>query len=376
MKNNKEIPDFFIKNFISADNWYCQLKNRITNINKISRFIELTLEEKRGLLHTKFNFAIPEYLIGLMDSSSSNCPIRKQFIPTIDEIKITPEELNYSNIQKETSLKEENSTNKIPFGLIHNYLDRAILLLTDQCAAYCRFCSSKNFVGKNNWTLTHGEFGLVVRYLKAHPEIRQVILSGGDPLVLSDEKLNFFLSNLKKIQHISIIRIETRIPVVLPHRITHKLCEILKKYSPIYISILFNHPKEINDYTKYVCNMLVDSGVVLLSNTVLLKGINDKAQILSELFYELLKIRVRPYNLFQCDIVEGTSHFRTSFSCGMRLIKQLRSSLSGLAVPNFIIKVPNHGKIPISPQCFISKTKDSVILKDLEEKVVVYPETK
>lgn len=373
MRNNKNFVDFFNKNFISSNNWFYHFKNRITNFSKLNRFLDLTLEEKRGLLHTKFPFAITEYLINLIDSPNS-CPIRKQFIPTIDEIRTTPEELNYSLQKENTSFVE--SKEKLPFGLIHRYPDRVILLLTDQCASYCRFCSNRNFVGKNNWTMTHGEFGLVIRYLKNHPEVKQVILSGGDPLVLSDEKINFFLANLRKINNVSIIRIETRIPIVLPHRITYKLCEIFKKYSPIYINILFNHPKEINEWTKYVCNVLSDNGVVLLANTVLLKGINDKVQILSELFYELLKIRVRPYYLFQCDVVEGTSHFRTSFSYSVKIIKQLKSSISGLAVPNFIINIPNHGKIPISPQCFISKTKDSVILKDLDENMIVYPETK
>ncbi|MEN3014089.1 MAG: KamA family radical SAM protein [Endomicrobiia bacterium] len=372
MKNN---IDFFVKNFFSSSNWYFYFKNRITSINKLERFLDLTLEEKRGLIHTKFPFAITEYLLGLMDNNSPNCPIRKQFIPIIDEIRTTPEELSFCSMNKD-NLQNDNSKEIKPFGLIHKYSDRAILFLTDLCASYCRFCSKKHYVGKNNWIMTNGEFGFIKKYLEDHSEIKQVILSGGDPLILSDEKINFFLSHLRKIPHISIIRIETRVPIVLPHRVTHKLCEIFKKYKPIYMCILFNHPKEINEWTKYVCEMLADNGVVLLSNTVLLKGINDKVQILSELFYELLKIRVRPYSLFQCDIVEGNSHFRVSFSTVMKILKQLKSLVSGLAVPDFIINVPNHGKIYISPQCFISKTKDSVILKDLEEKIVVYPETK
>ncbi|MCX7957065.1 MAG: KamA family radical SAM protein [Endomicrobia bacterium] len=372
--NIKKVESIINRYFLISTNWFQQVKNKIESIDKLNQLIELTLEEQRGLLHSRFNFAITPYLLNIIDSESSECPIRKQFIPTVDEVKTTPEDLSYIISQKKDTLTPYND--KVPFGIIHKYRDRVILLLTDQCASYCRFCSKKDFVGKNNWVMTNGEFGLVLNYLKEHKEVKQIILSGGDPLILSDEKLNFFLSKIKKLEHISIVRIETRIPVVLPQRITQKLCEILSKYSPIYINITFNHPKEITNLTEHVCNMLANYGIVLFSNTVLLKNINDRVNTLTELFYRLLKIKVVPKYLFQCDVVEGTSHFRVPISVGLKILKQIKNDISNIAVPEYVVNVNNYCKITIGPQCFISKTKNSVIIKNLDEKVFVYPDNK
>lgn len=351
-------------------NWYSQFKNRIKDFKKITHLLHFTLEEQRGFIHTKFSFAITPYLLKIIDPQDETCPIRRQFIPTIDEIKTLPEEINQSNY---FSNDVEAVSEVLPLKTTRRYLDTLTIFLTDQCAAYCRFCSNKHFVGKHETSLTYGEFGLIINYLKEHPEITQVILSGGDPLTLADEKLEFYLSQLRKIQHISVIVIETRIPVVLPFRITEKLCNIFKKYQPIFLNITFNHPKEITEYTKHACELLVENGVVLLSSTVLLKNINDKIQILTQLFYQLLKLRVKPYQILQCDIVEGTSHFRTSLSTGIKLVKQLRNTISWVAIPEFVVNIAG-SKVVIAPQSVISKTRGSVILKDFEDKVFVYPE--
>ncbi len=355
-----------------SQNWFLQLKNKISNYNKLSRELYLTIEEQRGLLHTKFKFAVTPYLLSLIDPNNEHCPIRKQFIPTIDEIKILPEELSTQKIQNDTS---KNEVLVLP-EIVHRYADRITILLTDQCAAYCRFCSYKNFVGKNESEITNNELHLVIKYLKQHTEINHVILSGGDPLTLSDEKLEFVLKHLRQIPHVSVIRIETRIPVVLPQRITTKLCNILKKYQPVYLNIMVNHPKELNDYTEYVCNILSDHGIPLSSNTVLLKGINDKVQILAELFNKLLKLRIRPYQMLQCAIVEGTSHFRVAVSVGIKIIKQLRSLISWFAIPNFVVHTTQNSKVVIEPQVVISKTRSSVMIKDFNDNIFIYPEIK
>jgi len=353
-------------------NWFIQLKNRISDYHKLIREINLTIEEQRGLLHTKFKFAVTNYLLSIIDKNDPNCPIRKQFIPTINEIKILPEELTTQKIQSDN--KKNNPF--LPPEVIHFYPDRITILLTNRCAAYCRFCSFKNFVGKEEYEITNNEFQFVLRYLKQHQEINHVILSGGDPLTLSDEKLEYILKHLRQISHIFVIRIETRIPIVLPQRITSKLCNILKKYQPIYLNIMVNHPKELNSYTEYVCHQLCENGIVLSSNTVLLKGINDKVQILTELFNKLLRLRIRPYQLLQCDIVEGTSHFRTPFSVGVKIIRQLRSQISWFAIPNLVVHTTEMSKSIVEPSTIISKTRNSVIIKDFNDNIFVYPEIK
>ncbi len=348
--------------------WHWQLRNKIKNLEHLSKHLNLTTEEQRGIVHTKFKFSITPYLLSIMDKENENCPIRKQFIPTIDEIKVTPEEM------LDPCAEDENMPTT---GLIHRYPDRVLLILTDHCASYCRFCTRKRLVGQQEHTMSTGEFFLALDYIKKHPQIRDVLLSGGDPLTLSDEKLEFYLKNIRKINHIEIIRIGTRIPVSLPQRITPKLCNMLKKYNPLFINLHINHPKELATQTKSACNLLADAGFPLGSQTVLLKGINDKQNILTSLFHEMLKLRIRPYYLYQCDIAKGTSHFRTHVSFGLKVIENLRGFTSGIAIPTFVIDTPGGGgKIPLSPDYVISKSRNSIIVKNYEQKVFVYPEIK
>jgi lysine 2,3-aminomutase len=350
------------------NDWHWQLRNKIKSIDVVSKFINLTTEEQRGLIYSKFKFGITPYLLSIIEKDNPDCPIRKQFIPTISEIKSTQEELL-------DPCGEDDDT--VAPGIVHRYPDRVLLMLTTQCASYCRFCTRRRLVGQQEHIISQGEFFLALEYIKNHPEIRDVILSGGDPLILSDEKLEFFLKHLRQIKHIEILRISTRIPVALPQRITPKLCSTLKKFNPIFINIHINHPKELTLQTQIACNMLADNGFPLGSQTVLLKGINDKPQILLKLFHEILKLRIRPYYLYQCDIAQGTSHFRTPVSVGLKIIENLQGHTSGLAVPTFVLDTPGGGgKVPISPNYVISKSRNSIIVKNYEQKVYVYPEIK
>ncbi|MCX7940207.1 MAG: KamA family radical SAM protein [Endomicrobia bacterium] len=355
--------------------WYSQLRHKITTIQKLSKFINLSTEEQRGIIHSKFPFAVNTYLLEHMDVNSEHCPIRKQFIPTIGEIKKLPEEL----LEEVRTADVPSSTSyglKPGRSILRHYLDTVIILVTNNCASYCRYCAVRNFVGQHEWNITHGEFGLVLKYLKEHNEVRQVVLSGGDPLVLSDEKLEFLLSHINKIKNIDLVRIETRIPVILPQRITPKLCEVLSKYQPVFIDVTINHTKEMTQAATYACNLLLSYGIPLVSTTILLKNINDKVQILADLFYSLVKSRIKPYRLIQPEIVEGTSHFRPTIVSGLRLIRQLRSCITSFAIPEYIVNTREGTEIIVAPESVVSRTKNSVMLKDIFGHVHIYPETK
>jgi lysine 2,3-aminomutase len=260
-------------------------------------------------------------------------------------------------------------------GLVHRYPDRVLLLVTDQCATYCRYCTRRRLVGSNERPITQGNFEEVLKYLKTHKKVRDVLLSGGDPLLLENERLEEILSRLRMIPHIELLRIGTRAPVTLPQRITVGLVRMLKKYHPLMISIHFTHPKEITDAVRRACNELADGGIPLGSQTVLLKGINDKPNVMKKLVHELLKIRVRPYYIYQCDLATGTEHFRTSVATGIQIIEKLRGHTTGYAIPTYVIDAPGGGgKIPIEPDYVISKEKGKLVLRNYEGQVFEYPE--
>lgn len=347
--------------------WHWQLKNRITNLYQAEKVLSLSIEEKRAITHiNNFKFAITPHLISIMDKFDPNCSIRKQLIPSCEEMK-------RSVIEVQDPLSEDK--NRVAPGLVHRYPDRVLLLVTDMCAAYCRFCTRKRLVSQGEKILKEDEFKLSLSYLKENKNIRDVLISGGDPLILEDEKIEYYISKIREIEHVEIIRIGTRVPVNMPQRITEKLCQMLKKYHPLYISIHFNNPKEISQETKKACEMLANAGIPLGSQTVLLKGINDKPQIMMKLVHELLKIRVKPYYIYQCDLVPGTEHFRTPISVGIKIIQSLRGFTSGYAVPTYVIDAPGGGgKVPIYPEYVISKSKKGIIFKNYEGKVFFYPE--
>jgi lysine 2,3-aminomutase len=350
------------------NDWRWQLRHRITTIEQMEEIIHLIPEESEGIKHSKgrLAMAVTPYFASLMDPTNATCPIRKQAIPRVEECHLSKNDM--------VDPCGEDKDSPVP-GLIHRYPDRVLLLVTDQCAVYCRYCTRRRLVGANERSITQGNFEEALKYLKSHRKVRDVLLSGGDPLLLENERLEELLSRLRAVPHIELLRIGTRAPVTLPQRITTGLVRMLKKYHPLMISIHFTHPKEITDAVKRACGELADAGIPLGSQTVLLKGINDKPHIMKKLVQELLKIRVRPYYIYQCDLATGTEHFRTSVATGIQIIEKLRGHTTGYAVPTYVVDAPGGGgKIPLAPVSLISRAKGKVVLKNYEGALFEYPE--
>jgi lysine 2,3-aminomutase len=350
------------------NDWRWQLRHRVTKLEHLQEILQLIPEEIEGIKQSKgrLALAVTPYFVSLMDPSNPNCPIRRQAVPRIEECHLS------KNDMVDPCGEDKNSPVS---GLVHRYPDRVLLLVTDQCATYCRYCTRRRLVGSNERPITQGNFEEVLKYLKTHKKVRDVLLSGGDPLLLENERLEEILSRLRMIPHIELLRIGTRAPVTLPQRITVGLVRMLKKYHPLMISIHFTHPKEITDAVRRACNELADGGIPLGSQTVLLKGINDKPNVMKKLVHELLKIRVRPYYIYQCDLATGTEHFRTSVATGIQIIEKLRGHTTGYAIPTYVIDAPGGGgKIPIEPEYVISKGKGKLVLRNYEGQVFEYPE--
>ena len=350
------------------NDWRWQLRRRITTIEQMEEILHLTPEEIEGIKNSKgrLAMAVTPYFASLMDPTNAACPIRKQAIPRVEECHLSKNDM--------VDPCGEDKDSPVP-GLVHRYPDRVLLLVTDQCAVYCRYCTRRRLVGANERSITQGNFEEALKYLKSHRKVRDVLLSGGDPLLLENERLEELLSRLRAIPHIELLRIGTRAPVTLPQRITTGLVRMLKKYHPLMMSIHFTHPKEITDAVKRACGELADAGIPLGSQTVLLKGINDKPYIMKKLVQELLKIRVRPYYIYQCDLATGTEHFRTSVATGIQIIEKLRGHTTGYAVPTYVVDAPGGGgKIPLAPVSLVSRAKGKVVLKNYEGKVFEYPE--
>ncbi|MFA3782519.1 KamA family radical SAM protein [Melioribacteraceae bacterium 4301-Me] len=293
-------------------------------------------------------------------------PIWKQCVPD----KLELEDMDGF----EDPLKEDEMS-PVP-NITHRYPDRALFLTTSQCGMYCRFCTRKRKVG-NSDKISMKELESAFKYLEQHKEIRDVILSGGDPLMLTDVMLEKILIRLRKIKHIEIIRLGTKMPCVLPHRITPKLCEMLKKYHPIYVNTHFNHPWEITPESTKACTMLADAGIPIGNQSVLMKGVNDDPEILKELFLKLLKIRVKPYYLFMADETKGTNHFRTSIDKALEIMDKLRGYISGLAIPHLVIDTPGGGgKVPILPQYVLHRDSDKIVLRNYKNEIYVYRDVK
>ena len=350
------------------NDWRWQLRHRITTLEQLKEILELTPEEIEGIKHSKgrLALAVTPYFASLMDTVNPSCPIRRQAIPRVEELHLSKNDM--------VDPLGEDRNSPVP-GLVHRYPDRVLLLVTDQCATYCRYCTRRRLVGSNERPITQGNFEEVLKYLKSHKKVRDVLLSGGDPLLLENERLEEILSRLRAIPHIELLRIGTRVPVTLPQRVTVGLVRMLKKFHPLMISIHFTHPKEITDAVKRACNELADGGIPLGSQTVLLKGINDKPYIMKKLVQELLKIRVRPYYIYQCDLATGTEHFRTSVATGIQIIEKLRGHTTGYAVPTYVVDAPGGGgKIPVEPVYLVSRGKGKIVLRNYEGKVFEYPE--
>ncbi|HKL12845.1 MAG TPA: lysine 2,3-aminomutase [Halanaerobiales bacterium] len=350
------------------NDWHWQVKNRITDVETLQKVIDINDEEKKEIessLNT-LRMAITPYYASLMDYSDRDCPIRKQAVPTAKE-------LNMGNADMEDPLHEDVDS-PVP-GLTHRYPDRVLLLITDQCSMYCRHCTRRRFAGVTDKSMPMNQIDKSVKYIKNNEKIRDVLLSGGDALLVSDDKLEKIIKKLRAIEHVEIIRIGTRTPVVMPQRITDGLVEMLKKYHPIYLNLQFNHPKEITETVQKAIEKLNYAGIPVGNQSVLLKGINDQPSIMKKLVQQLLYIRIKPYYLYQCDLSKGIEHFRTSVSKGIEIIESLRQHTTGMAVPTYVIDAPGGGgKIPISPQYMVSQAENKVILRNYEGNIYAYTE--
>ena len=350
------------------DDWRWQLRHRVTRAEPLKLILNLSPEEIEAIEASKGRMAtaITPYFAKLMDRNDSNCPIRRQAIPTMAEFHLSPADLF------DPCAEDENSP---VHGLVHRYPDRVLLLVTDKCAVYCRYCTRRRMVGSSEKCITQEELDEAVAYIQATKKIRDVLISGGDPLLFEDDHLESILAKVRKIPHVEIIRIGTRVPVTLPQRITPSLTSMLKKYHPLWISIHFSHPKEITKEVRRACAMLAEAGIPLGSQTVLLRGINDRPVVMKRLMHELLKIRVRPYYIYQCDLAMGTEHFRTPIAVGINIIEKLRGHTTGYAVPSFVIDAPGGGgKIPVGPTYMISQDKGKMVLRNYQGKVFEYQE--
>lgn len=350
------------------NDWKWQIANRITSVEQLKKVINITPEEEEGIhecLKT-LRMAITPYYASLMDPNDPNCPVRKQAVPTSFE-------LHQSSADMLDPLHEDEDS-PVP-GLTHRYPNRALLLITDQCSMYCRHCTRRRFAGQSDEQMPMARIDKAIEYIKNTPVIRDVLLSGGDGLCVNDDVIEYIIKNLRAIPHVEIIRIGSRTPVVMPQRITDDFVNMLKKYHPIWLNTHYNHPKEITPEAKIACERLANAGVPLGNQSVLLRGVNDCVHIMRELVHSLVKIRVRPYYVYQCDLSMGIEHFRTTVSKGIEIIEGLRGHTSGFCVPTFVVDAPGGGgKIPVMPQYLISQSKKKVILRNFEGVITTYTE--
>lgn len=348
-------------------NWNWQLRNRITGPEQLETYLHLTPEERAGcnLTKNKLALAITPYFFNLINPNDPNDPLRKQVVPRVNEIHVSPEE--YLD-----PLGEESD--RTTDGIVHRYPDRVLFLVTDRCAAYCRYCTRSRLVSNAQDYNFHPQLESGIDYIRSHPEIRDVLLSGGDPLLLSDSKLDYLLHELREIPHVEFIRMGSRIPVFLPQRITPELCGIFKKHGPVWLNIHTNHPNECSVELHDACQRLAFAGVPLGNQSVLIKGVNDDADTMKSLIHRLLMMRVRPYYLYQCDLINGSSHLRTNVRKGIEIIRALRGHTTGHAIPQFVIDAPGGGgKIPINPDYVKEITSTEIIMHNFQGKEYRYP---
>ncbi|MCL2575597.1 MAG: lysine 2,3-aminomutase [Defluviitaleaceae bacterium] len=348
--------------------WHWHLENRIESLSDLKKFITLDAKEEEGVKKCLegLRMAITPYYLSLIDLDNPHDPIRLQAVPSIYET-------NHLDVESEDHLGEVKDS---PVeGLTHRYPDRVLLLVTDQCAMYCRHCTRRRTVGENDGAMPMPQIEAAIDYIAKTPQIRDVLISGGDALLLADDVIEHILKRLRAIEHVEVIRFGSRLPVVLPQRITDNLCSIIKKYHPVWINTHFNHPAEISPEAIEACNKLSDVGVPLGNQSVLLAGINDCAHVMKDLVQKLVKIRVRPYYIYQCDLALGLSHFRTPVAKGIEIIEALRGHTSGYAVPTFVVDAPGGGgKIPVMPNYVISHGAHKVILRNYEGVITTYTE--
>ena len=349
------------------NDWRWQIRNRIRDLKELARIIQLSEDEASAIAKHSgpLPVGITPYYASLMDEFDANQPIRRTHIPVNGE---------YLRVRGEADDPLGEDHDLAAPGLVHRYPDRVLFLTTGLCSTYCRYCTRSRMVGGGNeYTFKVSQWEMAAQYIEAHPEIRDCLLSGGDPLTIADDKLEWLLARLRKIKHLEFIRIGTKAPVVTPQRITPQLVKMLKKYHPLWMSIHFTHPDEITEEVTTACTRLADAGLPLGSQTVLLQGINDEVDVIKRLMHGLLKIRVRPYYLYQCDPISGSAHFRTPVEKGLEIIRGLRGFTTGYANPTFVVDAPGGGgKIPLLPDYIVGREGDDLLLTNFEDQVYRY----
>ena len=358
---------FPLTSYESWNDWKWQLRNSFNSIDDLKRIMKLTEKEIMAInnLKGRLPLRITPYFASLIYNTKPSHPLRRNVVPVVEELITTRSEQSDPLHEKAFSPVK---------GIVHRYPDRVLFTVTQVCSNYCRYCTRSHSVGRLD-KLGKQDYEKAFNYIASHKEVRDVLISGGDPLTLTDDTLDYILSNIRRIEHVEIIRIGTRTPVVLPQRITDGLINVLRKYHPLFLSLHFSHPSEITEECAAACNKLADGGFPLGSQTVLLKGINDNVPVMKELMHKLLKVRVRPYYLYQCDLIPGSSHFRTTVAKGLEIMKGLRGFTSGYAVPTFVIDAPGGGgKIPLLPDYVVEHNEEHIVLRNYKGDVCEYPE--
>jgi lysine 2,3-aminomutase len=370
---NTKVREFRKKHYpnIAAklwNDWRWQVSHRIRSIAQLATMITLADNEREALQHAESGLplGITPYYMSLVSPTDPAQPLRRTVIPTTHELVVSPGEA--------ADPLGEEAQSPIP-GMVHRYPDRVLLLLSDFCSTYCRYCTRSRVVGHGAIYPSRSRLEKVFDYLAATPTVRDVIISGGDPLLLGEDRLAWVLSRLRQIPHLEIVRIGTKVPAVLPQRITPQLVRMLRRYHPLYMSLHFTHPDECTPEAYRACAMLADAGIPLGSQSVLLKGVNDNLETMRALMHHLLKMRVRPYYLYQCDPISGSAHFRTSVQTGLDLIRGLRGHTSGYAVPTYVVDAPGGGgKIPMMPDYVVGREADDLVLRNYENRLFTYPD--
>ena len=368
IRNWKDIPLCKDVTDEQWNDWHWQVNNRLNTVDQIKQVVDLTADEEADIAKVMdgFRVGITPYYASLMDPDDPGCPVRRQAVPIL-------EETHRSEADMLDPLHEDEDS-PAP-GLTHRYPDRVLFLITDQCSMYCRHCTRRRLAGETDGARSMDDINACIDYIRRTPVVRDVLLSGGDCLCVEDDVLEYIISELRKIEHVEIVRLGSRTPVVMPQRITDDLCNMLKKYHPIWLNTHFNHPKEMTPEAMEACRKLADAGIPLGNQSVLLRGVNDDVHVMRNLMHVLVKNRVRPYYIYQCDLSLGIEHFRTPVSKGIEIIEGLRGHTSGYAVPTFVVDAPGGGgKTPVMPQYVISQTPDKIILRNYEGVITTYTE--
>lgn len=362
----QDIPLFADVSAADWFDWHWQRRNVITDAKTLSKVLPLDETEKREIDETltAFRMAITPYYAAVIDRTYRQCSVRLQAVPSAAELQDVAADM--------IDPLHEDEDSPTP-GLTHRYPDRVLFQVTYVCSMYCRHCTRRRVVGSEDAHLSRQHIDAGIEYIRQHPEIRDVLLSGGDPLVMSDDGIEYILRQLRAIEHVEIIRIGTRTPVVLPMRITDELVAMLRQYHPLYVNTHFNHPHEITEEARAACAKLADAGIPLGNQSVLLREVNDCIHIMRRLVHELLMIRVKPYYIYQCDLTKGIQHFRTSIAKGIEIIESLRGHTSGMAVPTFVVDAPGGGgKIPLQPNYLLSQSDIRYVLRNYEGVITTY----